>query len=149
MNLFLTRYTNVPPFVVNRVYHYYAPNKLLTPSQNALLLRDGRDVFVIDTVFGESLIRHSRTVGVAPSEVTAVLVTHFHLDHSGGVLDKSGKAAYQNALVCIQRIYLEFWDGPAEHIAEQYPHLPFDLAVNQSVTTLANVKKLYAGEFVC
>ena len=77
--------------------------------------------------------------------MTAIFVTHIHPDHRGLLLDKSGKVAFSNALVNMQRLELEFWDRPAAHIAGQHPHLPFDLAVNQSVTSLNNLKKLYTG----
>ncbi len=138
-------FANVPSFAVLRNVRFYDPTSNFEASQNMLLLRNRRDVVLIDTGSGESLIRLLRVVGVAPREVTAVLLTHLHGDHSKGLLDKTGNAAFPNALVHMHRLESEFWSRPAADIGQQYPNLPFELAINETVTTLTKLKKLYAG----
>ncbi len=142
----LERYfPNVPSFAVRRNVQFYDPTSKFEVSLNILLLRHPRDVVLIDTGSGESLIRLLRVVGVTPSEVTAVFLTHLHRDHFKGLFGKAGSAAFPNALVYIHRLESEFWSRPAADIGLQYPHLPFELVVNKTVTAFANLKKLYGG----
>ncbi len=138
-------FPNVPPFVIERNYQFYRLNSKIEASQNILLLRHGRDVVLFYAGSGESLIHLLRTVGVPPREVTAVFLTHLHIDHAKGMVDKAGNAAFRNALVYFHRLESEFWSRPAADIAQQYPHLPFGLAINRNVTTLTNLKKVYTG----
>src|SRR5690606_13512336 len=36
-------------------------------------------------------------IGVAPEDIDIVILSHFHMDHFGGLLDADGGAAYPNA----------------------------------------------------
>ncbi len=70
----------------------------------ALLVRAGRELLAIDVGWGTSA-DHIRgrfaealaEVGVAPSDVTCVVLTHLDDDHAGGVLDPRGALAFPNA----------------------------------------------------
>ncbi len=135
---------HVPSFAVVRYTKFYDPTSKFEISQNMLLLRNRKDVVLIDAGSGESLIPLLRTIGVTPSEVTAVFITHLHADHVKGLLNEAGNVAFPNALVYIHRLESEFWSRPAADIAQQYPNLSFDLVINGTLTTFANLKKLYA-----
>jgi glyoxylase-like metal-dependent hydrolase (beta-lactamase superfamily II) len=75
----------------------------LTLSVNALLVRDGKRVILIDSGLGASM--HGKlaaslgAAGVAPDEVTDVLITHSHFDHTGGLADADGKLAFPKAVI--------------------------------------------------
>lgn len=80
-----------------------APADQITLSVNALLVRTGRRLILIDTGLGPryhgQLLASLKIAGVAPGDVTDVLITHPHPDHIGGLLDAQGKLAFPNATI--------------------------------------------------
>jgi len=65
--------------------------------------------------------------GVAPESIDAVILTHFHLDHWGGLVAPQTRApAFRNAEVLMSEREFEFWTGdePTPHPQEE-PHLAF------------------------
>ena len=47
--------------------------------------------------------------GIAPEQISLVLLSHAHADHIGGLLDGSGRPAFPNARIVIARQEFEFW----------------------------------------
>ncbi|MGB6356209.1 MAG: MBL fold metallo-hydrolase [Steroidobacteraceae bacterium] len=80
-----------------------APTDRITLSVNALLVHTGRRVVLIDTGLGEkthgSLMASLHEAGVLPKSVTDVLITHSHGDHTGGLVDASGKLVFPKAKI--------------------------------------------------
>lgn len=70
---------------------------------NALLLRVGKLTILFDTGVGAAhhgvLMRSLRRAGVAPEDVTHVMITHPHGDHVGGLVTPRGASAFPNAVV--------------------------------------------------
>lgn len=79
------------------------PDDRLTLSVNALLVRAGKRVILIDSGLGPAahgaLMASLGEAGVAPDEVTDVLVTHSHFDHVGGLAGADGKPAFPKAVI--------------------------------------------------
>lgn len=50
--------------------------------------------------------------GINPSKVTAVLMTHLHPDHAGGLIDAAGGARYPNAELVMHTDEAAFWLSP-------------------------------------
>ena len=69
---------------------------------NTFLIRNGKDIIVVDTGFGGAIFEHLAALGVKPADVTAVLLTHLHGDHIGG-LQKEGKPLFPNAQVYLSK----------------------------------------------
>ena len=65
-------------------------------STNAFLIRLSGKIILVDTGTGRNLLDNLKTLGVAPEQIDAVLITHVHGDHTGGML-KDGQAAFPNA----------------------------------------------------
>ncbi|MDR1313506.1 MAG: MBL fold metallo-hydrolase [Deltaproteobacteria bacterium] len=77
-----------------------APSGSEVPSWiNAFLVKKGEQLFLVDTGMGAGpgIAPLISAAGYSPEQVTHVLVTHFHGDHIGGLLDKDGKPAFPNA----------------------------------------------------
>jgi glyoxylase-like metal-dependent hydrolase (beta-lactamase superfamily II) len=55
------------------------------------------------------LLKNLKAEGITPEEITAVVLTHAHPDHIGGVLDTSGKPAFANAQYVMSKTEWDFW----------------------------------------
>lgn len=92
-------------------------------SINAFLINTGKHLVLVDTGAGDlfglpvgehagRLQRSLRNAGYAPEQVDAVLLTHIHTDHSGG-LSHDGVRLFPNAQVYVARHDSDFWLNPA------------------------------------
>lgn len=87
---------------------------------NAFLVRYGTSVVLVDTCATTAmnpsmgnLQARLKTAGVAPEEVQAVLITHFHGDHLGGLLTPDGKRAFPKAVLRVAKAENDYWLDPA------------------------------------
>lgn len=89
-------------------------------SINAFLINTGSTLLLVDTGAGELFGPHSgghlvanlRAAGYFPEQVDAVLLTHIHADHSGG-LSIGGNRVFPNAIVYVDKRDPDFWLNPA------------------------------------
>ncbi|MEB3042209.1 MBL fold metallo-hydrolase [Rhizobium mulingense] len=84
-------------------------------SINAYLVNDGERLVLIDagtgTLFGPGagkLIQHLERSGYRADQVDAVILTHIHADHSGG-LTVDGKTQFPNATIHVADREYRFW----------------------------------------
>ena len=49
------------------------------------------------------------TLGIKPTDVDMILMTHLHRDHAAGLIDKSGQALFPNAELLVHDDDLVFW----------------------------------------
>ncbi|SDT98202.1 Tat (twin-arginine translocation) pathway signal sequence [Verrucomicrobium sp. GAS474] len=90
-------------------------------SFNVLLIEDGTEKILVDTGYGAlagaaagGLPAALRGYGLAPEKVTAVVLSHAHGDHYGGLLDAAtGKLNYPNARLFITQTEYDFWTSGA------------------------------------
>lgn len=64
-------------------------------------------------LFGETsglLIESLKTIGIVPADIRAVLLTHMHADHVGGLINESG-AAFPNAEIIVHRDEFNYYMG--------------------------------------
>ena len=87
---------------------------------NALLVRGNGRTALIDAGSGGSFVptcgrltRNLETLGVAPADVTDVLLTHAHPDHAGGLMrpGEDRQPAFPNATVHVTEAEHAFWRG--------------------------------------
>lgn len=81
-----------------------------------LLLRLGNDLVMIDSgcgpLFGDTggrLVESLHSIGIAPDQITGVVVSHMHGDHFGGLLDGEMKPVFPNAKIYLNEIEHAFW----------------------------------------
>ena len=77
-------------------------------STNTFLIKTPDRNILVDTGFGQAIFEHLKKLNVAPEEIDAVLITHLHGDHFGG-LAKEGKALFPKAKIYLSSQELEYW----------------------------------------
>ena len=87
-------------------------------SDNAFLIRTGGKLILIDAGSGDllgasfgQLTKSLQNAGVQPEQIDAILITHLHPDHVGGLM-RNGKMVFPNATVYISKAESDFWLTP-------------------------------------
>lgn len=94
---------------------------------NCYLVRGGGRTVLIDAgaggfkQWGGRLKTNLRLAGIQPSEIDAILLTHAHPDHVGGLMDASGEAVFPNAELVAHHREVVFWqdDGNLSRAPER------------------------------
>jgi len=82
------------------------PTVLVITGAHRVLIDTGAGGFAPTT---GQLIPNLRLLDVAPEEIDTVVLTHGHLDHIGGNVDREGRPAFPNARYVMSRVEWEFW----------------------------------------
>jgi glyoxylase-like metal-dependent hydrolase (beta-lactamase superfamily II) len=101
-----------PPRFVNAdeaVIKQYIPDGTVDSEVNMFALKTKEGVVIIDAGYGAGLPEGLKNLGIEAKDVVAILLTHTHGDHVGGLL-KDGKAAFTKAALYISAKELEFWN---------------------------------------
>jgi glyoxylase-like metal-dependent hydrolase (beta-lactamase superfamily II) len=80
-----------------------APTDTIRLSVDALLVKAGGRVVLLDTGLGPkmhgALMDSLAMAGVRPEQVTDIMITHAHFDHTGGLVGADGQPAFPKATV--------------------------------------------------
>jgi glyoxylase-like metal-dependent hydrolase (beta-lactamase superfamily II) len=104
-------------------------------SINAFFFQDGNRFVLVDTGageffgpgFGGKLVSSLAAIGVAPEQITDVLLTHAHDDHMGGLVH-GGRLTFPNAIVHLSKADLDFFMDRANSARTGYAMSYFDQA---------------------
>jgi glyoxylase-like metal-dependent hydrolase (beta-lactamase superfamily II) len=86
--------------------------------QNSPIVNFGDRLVLFDTGmgtaknFGPTTGRQQKSMteaGIKPEDIDAVVFTHGHIDHIGGVVDESGKVLFPNAQYYISQVDFDYW----------------------------------------
>ena len=84
------------------------PENGFSHSTNAFLIRTPQQNILVDAGFGNTIFEKMQTLGVTPEQIDAVLITHLHGDHIGG-LQRDGAARFPNAKIYLSAKELEYF----------------------------------------
>lgn len=119
---------------------------------NAILLQWPDRTVLVDTGSGTTmgpgagkLPASLAAAGVAPGEVDAVLMTHLHSDHYGGLLDGSGAPAFPNAELVVPQAEAGHWTSDAAMAAAPEAMRDRFQAVRRAMDGYGSRLRLFAG----
>jgi glyoxylase-like metal-dependent hydrolase (beta-lactamase superfamily II) len=94
----------------------YLPGGTYQSETNTFFIRTGERNILVDTGFGGAVFDHLKALEVDPAQVDAVLLTHMHGDHIGG-LQQGGKPLFPRATVYLAQQERAFWVGSPNAVA--------------------------------
>jgi glyoxylase-like metal-dependent hydrolase (beta-lactamase superfamily II) len=112
-------FTGVPDDELRKMLsdNFLSPTNVVL-EQNSPVVNMGDKLVLFDTGlgttkgFGPTTGRQQKSLaeaGIKPEDIDAVVFSHGHPDHVGGVVDDNGKALFPNAQFYIAQSDLEFW----------------------------------------
>jgi glyoxylase-like metal-dependent hydrolase (beta-lactamase superfamily II) len=121
-------------------------------SINVYLINTGNKLILVDTGagsffgqgFGGKFNERLTKLGIQPEDITDILITHIHTDHTGGLVQQ-GKAIFSNANVYVGKADLDFFlDAKNQNGVNGYDKAYFQQAQTamQPYVTLGHVKPL-------
>jgi len=138
---FLPLLTNIKPGEVESLLaREYVKPTAVEASINAYLIQIDNKLILVDTGAGEllgpkldKLPNSLRSVGLRPEQITDILLTHIHPDHSGG-LTVGGRRVFPNATVHVNKLELDYWTNKSLGEKAPEPTKTFFQQVDQTVT---------------
>ena len=127
--------------IVEALHQHNLPTTHITTPYTCLLVNTGQRHVLIDTGAGQiavhaakmfpsvdhsttvtgKLLGNMRALGIQPSEIDTIVITHAHPDHIGGTLDEAGKLVFPNARYFISGDELDFWLSDAAETTAPAP----------------------------
>lgn len=101
--------------VANELIKGFRKDSIIDYPINVLLLKKDSRLILIDAGQGYAnrnagkLVGYLQSMGIQPSQITDIVISHAHTDHIDGLIDSNGKSIYNNATIHVPRVELEFW----------------------------------------
>ncbi len=96
----------------------FLPANNVVLEQNAPIVNFGDRMVLFDTGMGTSkafgpttgrLLKSMTEAGIKATDIDAIVCSHAHIDHIGGIVDDGGKPLFPNAQVYISQADFDFW----------------------------------------
>ncbi len=130
-------------------------------SINSYLINTGNRLILVDTGagsffgagYGGKLVQRLQSDGYEPSQITDILITHVHTDHSGGLVN-NGQVVFPNATIHIGKADLDFFlDAKNQNGVKNYDKVYFQQATTAltpyiklgHINPISGSKQLFTG----
>ena len=119
-----------------------APENTYPGATNAFLIRtkNGKNILV-DTGFGRELFTGLQSIGLNVESIDAILITHLHGDHTGGLL-REGKPAFPKAKLLMSELEAQSANENMRSVMKQYELVTFDPNENAPTAVFDDVKAM-------
>jgi glyoxylase-like metal-dependent hydrolase (beta-lactamase superfamily II) len=150
--------SNASPTQLSEVLQQGFQSETLTLNCNVLLVDTGTQKVLIDSGSGfltdptaGKLIDNLKTLQIEPTDIDAIIITHAHADHVGGLLDSAGALAFPQARYFVSKTEYDFWTNPQVNL----PDVQVDEKTKEQFISIAqkclgaikeNVTQFEAGE---
>ncbi len=114
--------TSIKPLEIQKLLSDAYVKAPLDASVNAFLVKptgNTNKLIMVDAGSGElygptlnKLVSSLKAVGYEPEQITDILITHIHTDHSGGLMDGT-RMVFPNAVVHADKREVNYWLNPA------------------------------------
>ena len=112
-------FTGVPKEEVKKMLsdHFLSPDNVVL-EQNSPIVNTGDKLILFDTgmgtskAFGPTTGRQQKSMmeaGIKPGDIDAVVFSHAHIDHIGGIVGEDGKPLFPNAQYYIAQSDFDYW----------------------------------------
>ncbi|KPD12338.1 MBL fold metallo-hydrolase [Phaeobacter sp. 11ANDIMAR09] len=132
--------------------HRMTPEGLNIPVNGYLVERGGEKILIdagTADLMGPNLgaMRSGlAAMGVSPAEISTILLTHMHPDHSGGLVSADGTAVFPNAELVVSQVEWDFWHDDAIMASVPENSRGFFQMARTTVAPYQNRLRLISGE---
>jgi glyoxylase-like metal-dependent hydrolase (beta-lactamase superfamily II) len=128
------------------------PGPLMT-AVNVFVIQSPGQTILVDTGAGTLMVptagrmmANLAAAGIAPDEIDAILMTHLHIDHVGGLLTADGAPAFPNADLMIPQGEIDFWFDEAQEAAAPEAKRPGFALARRTTAPYGNRMKAFSAK---